>query len=161
MSTESNNPRVVTAVWRLGTIGFAYDDWAGPFYPDGLKADRRLGWYAKRFGTIELDTTFYATPRAEVVKRWAAATPDGFRFAVKAPREVTHDPGLAELADARPRQTVDLLLLALAQAELKSEGMKRTVYENEREREWSGFLGNALKILEQLTHEMEDDAEDL
>lgn len=68
---------------------------------------------------------------------------------------------LAELDDPRPRQTVDLLLLALAQAELKSEGMKRTVYENEREREWSGFLGNALKILEQLTHEMEDDAEDL
>lgn len=68
---------------------------------------------------------------------------------------------LAALDDARPRQAVDLLLLALAQAELQTEGAKRTMYQNEREREWSWFLGNSLKILEQLTHEMEDDAEDL
>lgn len=68
---------------------------------------------------------------------------------------------LAKLKDPRPRQAVDLLLLALAQAELRSDGIKRTCYENEREREWSYFLGNGLKILEQFTYEMEDDTEDL
>ncbi|HEV2715429.1 MAG TPA: ATP-binding protein [Terriglobales bacterium] len=64
---------------------------------------------------------------------------------------------LAALPDPRPRQVVDLLLLALAQAELKAEGVKRTTYENEREREWSPFLGNALKILEQLEYKLSDD----
>ena len=64
---------------------------------------------------------------------------------------------LAGLEDPRPRQVVDLLLLALAQAELKAEGVKKTTYENEREREWSPFLGNALKILEQLEYKLADD----
>ena len=64
---------------------------------------------------------------------------------------------LAALEDPRPRQVVDLLLLALAQAELKAEGVKKTTYENEREREWSPFLGNALKILEQLEYKLADD----
>lgn len=66
---------------------------------------------------------------------------------------------LAALQDPRPRQVVDLLLLALAQAELKAEGVKRTTYEHEREREWSPFLGNALKILEQMEHTLADDDE--
>jgi hypothetical protein len=64
---------------------------------------------------------------------------------------------LAALPDARPRQVVDLLLLALAQAELKAEGVKRTTYEHEREQEWSPFLGNALKILEQMEYTLADD----
>lgn len=64
---------------------------------------------------------------------------------------------LAALPDPRPRQVVDLLLLALAQAELKAEGVKQTTYEHEREREWSPFLGNALKILEQMEHTLADD----
>jgi len=66
---------------------------------------------------------------------------------------------LAALQDPRARQVVDLLLLALAQAELKAEGVKRTTYEHEREREWSPFLGNALKILEQMEHTLADDDE--
>jgi len=66
---------------------------------------------------------------------------------------------LAALDDARPRQVVDLLLLALAQAELKAEGMKQTIYQHEREREWSPFLGNALKILEQMEYTLADDDE--
>jgi hypothetical protein len=64
---------------------------------------------------------------------------------------------LAALDDPRPRQVVDLLLLALAQAELKAEGVKRTIYQHEREREWSPFLGNALKILEQMEFTLTDD----
>ncbi|MEM6333992.1 MAG: DUF72 domain-containing protein [Planctomycetota bacterium] len=89
----------VTAIdgrWRVGTIGFSYEDWRGAFYPKGLDPKRRLAWYAKRFGAIELDTTFYATPAAGTVRGWAEAVPTGFRFAVKAPREVTHDPGPAD-----------------------------------------------------------------
>jgi len=77
--------------WRLGTMGFSYADWSGPFYPPGLKPGEYLEFYARHFNAVELDTTFHATPPPERVRRWAEVTPDNFRFAVKAPRTVTHD----------------------------------------------------------------------
>jgi uncharacterized protein YecE (DUF72 family) len=77
--------------WRLGTIGFGYAEWAGVFYPPGLKPGEYLGHYAGRFDTVELDTTFHAMPDAGRVRRWASVTPPGFRFCVKTPRSVTHD----------------------------------------------------------------------
>jgi uncharacterized protein YecE (DUF72 family) len=79
--------------WRLGTIGFGYDDWAGVFYPEGMKSVDYLPFYARHFDTVELDTTFHATPTAERVRHWAAGTPDDFRFCVKSPKDVTHADG--------------------------------------------------------------------
>ena len=79
--------------WRLGTIGFGYDDWAGVFYPDGLKSVDYLSFYARHFDTVELDTTFHAAPTPDRVAKWAAATPEAFRFCVKTPKEVTHAEG--------------------------------------------------------------------
>lgn len=77
--------------WRLGTVGFSYQDWVGPFYPKGLKAGEYLAHYAQHFNTVELDTTFYATPPAERVRKWASQVPNGFRFCVKTPRAITHE----------------------------------------------------------------------
>lgn len=77
--------------WRLGTMGFGYDDWSGPFYPPGLKTSDRLSYYARHFNAVELDTTFHAAPDVKRVRHWAASVPEDFRFAVKAPRAVTHD----------------------------------------------------------------------
>jgi uncharacterized protein YecE (DUF72 family) len=77
--------------WRVGTMGFSYADWAGVFYPPGMKAGEYLAHYAKYFDTVELDTTFHATPPRERFERWADMTPAHFRFAAKAPRAVTHD----------------------------------------------------------------------
>ena len=77
--------------WRVGTMGFSYADWAGVFYPRGTKPGDYLAHYAKYFDTVELDTTFHATPPPERFKRWAEVTPDGFRFAAKMPKAVTHD----------------------------------------------------------------------
>jgi len=77
--------------WRLGTMGFSYADWAGVFYPPGTKPSDYLAHYAKYFDTVELDTTFHATPPTERFRRWADVTPDHFRFAVKMTRAVTHD----------------------------------------------------------------------
>jgi uncharacterized protein YecE (DUF72 family) len=76
---------------RLGTIGFGYAEWASAFYPPGMRPGEYLGHYARRFDTVELDTTFHAMPDAGRVRRWAAVTPPDFRFCVKAPRAVTHD----------------------------------------------------------------------
>ena len=76
---------------RLGTMGFSYADWAGVFYPDRLKPGDYLAYYAKHFDTVELDTTFHATPPADRVRRWAGITPDHFRFCAKVPKMITHD----------------------------------------------------------------------
>lgn len=79
----------------LGTQGFAFDDWIGPFYPPGTPKERFLEAYAQHFATVEIDSTFYAQPRRSVVEGWRRRTPDGFVFAAKFPRAITHDKKLA------------------------------------------------------------------
>ena len=79
----------------LGTQGFAFDDWVGPFYPPGTPKTAYLETYARSFSTVEIDSTFYATPRAAVVEAWGRRTPDGFRFSAKFPKLITHDQKLA------------------------------------------------------------------
>ena len=79
----------------IGTSGWSYEHWKGRFYPPGLPAEDRLAYYAERFGAVEVNSTFYGPPSAETVRRWAEATPPGFRFAVKASRLLTHDRALA------------------------------------------------------------------
>lgn len=73
-----------------GTSGFSYPEWRGEFYPAALRADEMLAFYSRTFRTVELNNTFYRFPRAEHVAQWRQATPEGFRFAVKANRAITH-----------------------------------------------------------------------
>jgi len=80
--------------WHLGTMGFSYSDWAGPFYPETLTQRNYLKHYSRFFNAVEIDSTFYGTPRVATVQRWMAATPDDFRFCPKTPRMITHDKGL-------------------------------------------------------------------
>jgi uncharacterized protein YecE (DUF72 family) len=80
----------------LGTQGFAFDDWVGPFYPPGTEKSDFLARYAEHFLTVEIDSTFYGTPRPAVVRGWHRRTPPAFRFAAKFPRSITHDKQLAE-----------------------------------------------------------------
>lgn len=79
------------AIWRLGTMGFSYKDWKGPFYPNYLEARDFLEYYSRFFNAVEIDSTFYGTPRQETVKRWGAVTPEDFRICVKLPKNITHD----------------------------------------------------------------------
>lgn len=79
---------------RLGTQGWSYPDWIGSFYPPGSRQQHTLPFYAGVFDTVELDTTFYGEPGASVVRSWDRATPEGFRFSAKVPREITHDAAL-------------------------------------------------------------------
>jgi uncharacterized protein YecE (DUF72 family) len=69
----------------VGTSGWSYPSWRPGFYPAGSKPEEFLGLYAERFRTVELNTTGYRLPSEEQFERWAAAVPDGFRFAVKLP----------------------------------------------------------------------------
>ena len=89
----------------VGTSGFDYKDWRGPFYPRFLKSRDRLAFYAEHFATVELNVTFYRMPKAEAFRGWRDAVPDDFRFAVKASRYLTH---IRRLVD--PQQPVEFLM---------------------------------------------------
>jgi uncharacterized protein YecE (DUF72 family) len=74
---------------RIGASGFSFASWRPDFYPAGSKPADFLGHYAQRLGTVEINNSFYRLPAASVFERWARTVPDGFRFAVKAPRAVS------------------------------------------------------------------------
>lgn len=86
--------------WYVGTMGFGYKPWQGTFYPDRLPKAQQLAYYATRFNALEMDSTFYGTPRLDAVERWREATPEGFKFCPKAPRDITHDLRLGEATQA-------------------------------------------------------------
>src|SRR5437868_6650920 len=75
---------------RIGTSGWVYGHWKGIFYPDGLPASEQLRFYTERFSTVEVNFTFYRLPDRSVFEKWREGTPDGFLFAVKASRYLTH-----------------------------------------------------------------------
>jgi uncharacterized protein YecE (DUF72 family) len=89
----------VTAPIHIGTQGWSYDAWNGPFYPEGTKPQDQLRVYARAFDTVEVDATFYAVPAAETLRGWAARTPASFLFALKLPQEITHERRLRGCAD--------------------------------------------------------------
>jgi uncharacterized protein YecE (DUF72 family) len=80
----------VSRYW-LGCSGWAYDDWVGPFYPPGTPPGEFLELYSQVFRTVEVDSSFYRAPSPFLVRRWADRTPSEFRFALKVPRDVTHE----------------------------------------------------------------------
>ena len=84
---------------RIGTQGWNYEAWAGPFYPAGTRAADFLAVYARAFNTVEVDSTFYAIPAARTVRGWAERTPPEFTFALKLPQEITHENRLRDSAD--------------------------------------------------------------
>lgn len=83
---------------RVGTSGYSYKEWKGVFYPEKLASAGYLRFYAERFPTVEINNTFYRMPNRALLERWAAETPESFRFVLKAPQRITHQKRLA--ADA-------------------------------------------------------------
>ena len=75
---------------RIGTSGWHYDHWVGPFYPAGTTPDDFLACYAARFTAAEINNSFYQLPSAETLAHWRDTVPDGFRFTAKASRYITH-----------------------------------------------------------------------
>lgn len=83
----------------LGTSGWAYPEWKGKFYPAKIAADDMLPFYARHFDAVELNNSFYRMPATTSIAKWRDAVQPGFRFALKAPREITHT---RRLLDAEP-----------------------------------------------------------
>ncbi len=76
---------------RIGTSAFTAAGWPGTFYPEGLPEREYLTYYATKFDTVEVDSTFYRTQSLQTVKGWNAKTPTGFLFAAKVPQIITHE----------------------------------------------------------------------
>jgi uncharacterized protein YecE (DUF72 family) len=88
---------------RLGCSGWNYAHWRnGVFYPPRLAARKWLAFYAREFETVEINTTFYRLPRRDSVARWVEETPEGFTFAVKVSRYITHIKRLADVGEHLP-----------------------------------------------------------
>lgn len=84
---------------RVGTSGFSYKEWKGSFYPEKMKEADMLPYYAERFDTVELNNTFYRLPNENTLRQWVSQVPEGFRFALKASRIITHSKRLKEVAE--------------------------------------------------------------
>ena len=81
----------MTARLWVGASGYSFKEWKGSFYPDAIKPDAMLAFYAQRLPSVEINNTFYQMPKASVLTHWAEATPEDFRFAIKASRRISHD----------------------------------------------------------------------
>ena len=84
-------PIEIPASLRIGTSAFTAKGWHGSFYPSGLAQKDCLAYYATHFSTVEVDSTYYGIPNRSAVENWYARTPEGFQFALKAPKEITHE----------------------------------------------------------------------
>lgn len=87
---------------RIGTSGWHYKHWVGPFYPPKTSAAKMLGLYTQQFDTVELNNTFYRLPPEKAPGVWRDSTPPDFRFALKGSRFLTH---MKKLKD--PEQALD------------------------------------------------------
>lgn len=74
-----------------GASGYAFKEWKGPFYPDKIKPEEMLAFYAAQLPSVEINNSFYAMPKASVLAHWAEVTPPHFRFAIKASKRISHD----------------------------------------------------------------------
>jgi uncharacterized protein YecE (DUF72 family) len=82
---------------HVGCSGWAYPHWRGLFYPKGVPQRSWLSFYAEQFGTVEVNNTFYRLPSPSAVEGWVEQSPEGFVFAVKASRYLTHVKRLTKL----------------------------------------------------------------
>lgn len=79
------------AVVKIGTSGYSFLDWIGPFYPEGIERGKMLDYYIQHFKTVEINSSYYGIPHPRVFENMIKKVPEGFEFFVKAHRSLTHD----------------------------------------------------------------------
>lgn len=104
---ERERPRTVDQL-LLGTSSWTGEGWVGTFYPAGCRSADFLRFYAGKFPTVEIDSTFYRVPAANTARQWRERTPEGFLFAAKVPQVITHQKVLID-ADADLREFLSVM----------------------------------------------------
>jgi uncharacterized protein YecE (DUF72 family) len=84
----------------VGTSGYSYPEWRGPFYPDGLAEKQMLRYYGGQFATVEINNTFHRMPTVPLLEGWRDQVPLEFRFFLKAPQRITHLQRLKDVDDS-------------------------------------------------------------
>jgi uncharacterized protein YecE (DUF72 family) len=84
----------------VGTSGYSYKPWKGPFYPEDLPDKKMLQFYGERFRSVEINNTFYRMPKASVLEAWANEVPADFKFVLKASQRITHKERLKDSGDS-------------------------------------------------------------
>ena len=115
---------------RLGTSAFTAAGWEQAFYPAGMKAADYLSYYATKFNTVEVDSTFYRTPSGATVSGWERKTPTGFLLAAKIPQIITHESVLQDCDEDLSHflETMDLMGDKLGPLLLQFGYFNRTVF---------------------------------
>lgn len=80
----------------VGTSGYSYKEWKGPFYPEDLPDKEMLNYYSSQLPAVEINNTFYRLPSAKMLENWHEQVPESFRFVLKASRKITHFKKLKE-----------------------------------------------------------------
>ncbi len=80
----------------LGTSSWTFDAWRGVFYPDTVRKTEWLAYYARQFDTVEVNTSFYALPEPSTLIKWVESVPEGFTFALKFPKRISHEKRLID-----------------------------------------------------------------
>ncbi|MFX0072810.1 MAG: DUF72 domain-containing protein, partial [Candidatus Hermodarchaeota archaeon] len=75
---------------KIGTAGWDYKDWVGPFYPKTMERRKHLQYYSKYFDIVEINATFYNLPTIDTVQKWNSYVPKDFHFIIKVWKEITH-----------------------------------------------------------------------
>jgi len=89
---------------HIGTSGWSYDHWQGPFFPDDLPQENWLDYYSQKLNTVEINNSFYQLPDTGTLEGWSDVVPDSFLFSVKANRYITHMKKLKE-----PEESLDTM----------------------------------------------------
>jgi uncharacterized protein YecE (DUF72 family) len=111
MKTMSQKARATGKV-HIGTSGWHYRHWIGPFYPPKMPPSRMLKFYTEHFDTVEINNSFYRLPASSAIEGWCRETPPGFCFAVKASRYITHNRKLND-----PKETVEKFMNGIEKLE--------------------------------------------
>jgi uncharacterized protein YecE (DUF72 family) len=130
---------------RIGSCGWSYPEWAGPFYPKGTPSGAFLTTYAERFEVVEVDSTFYHSPSRKLVEGWRDKTPANFGFSLKVPQAITHE---KLLADCEAEVDAFLAAARLLEAKLLCCCLQFGYFNREKFASQDAFLGRLEPFLE-------------
>ena len=145
----------------LGTSGFAYDEWKGPFYPPTLKAREMLPFYASRFRSVEVNYTFRQQPAETTLVAWREATPEGFLFTLKAHQRITHWMRLAGADEAVSTMLDRFALLRERLGPILFQCPPNLSFDRSLIERFLGFLPPTYRYAFEFRHPSWDEARDL